>query len=248
MLQRPVSAQTKIIGDKVDAIRMHLVDVRDGARAIGTLPGRRRRRSRRISSMPSRTRSKRRKRCFGRSPTRPPRQRSREAWQVERTLFDESQQFFAEYVELLTGLALRDSGFDEGISDIADRLYRNGYVGWFSLTIPAHKPPNTLTRSRFIHLGFPDWTPWALPLAAFDVGRLELDKTGRSAFVKTKIDAGFRPDRCREGHGRHDRDVPFRPGLRVGDRHPVRSRSGIPGTAHGHPQGAGDPGNAAEPR
>ena len=114
------------------------------------------------------------------------------AWQQQRTLFAESQQFFAEYVELLTGLALRDSGFDRGIAEISDALIRRGIAGWYSLTIPSHKPPEALTRSGFIHLGFPEWSPWALPLAAFDVGRLESRKGDLPAFVTARVDAGFR--------------------------------------------------------
>ena len=92
-------------------------------------------------------------------------------------IYGESQEIFREYVDLLGGLALRDSGFDEGICRIADELIRAcasrlPEFGWNSLTIPARQEALKMTMARIIRLGFPEWTIWTLPLAAHELGHV----------------------------------------------------------------------------
>lgn len=91
-----------------------------------------------------------------------------------------SELIFSEYVEFLGGLALRDAGLDEGICRIADELMRScGSVGitqWSALTIPASKEASTLARS--IRMGFPEWTIWAVPLTAHELGQVVIREPG----------------------------------------------------------------------
>lgn len=81
---------------------------------------------------------------------------------------------FSEYVDLLGGLALRDAGLDEGICRLADELITSwgsfGQTRWNALTIPANQEAVTLARS--IRMGFPEWTLWAVPLTAHELGQL----------------------------------------------------------------------------
>jgi hypothetical protein len=72
----------------------------------------------------------------------------REAWEeFTKTVYTDSQPLFAEYVDLLSGLALRDTGsgfekFDKDIYRLADDLLSkwasDESVDWGSVTIPAY--------------------------------------------------------------------------------------------------------------
>jgi hypothetical protein len=97
-------------------------------------------------------------------------------WEFEKELTTQSDPLFAEYVDLLRGLALRESGIELGICELADRLLegcdRVAGAPWKSVAIPSSRGPSELTPAQIIRLGFPEWTIWALPLAAYEFGRL----------------------------------------------------------------------------
>jgi hypothetical protein len=99
---------------------------------------------------------------------------SASAWAEYLKILPKAQEVFAEYVDLLAGLALRDSGYDRGICRIADELVhtfgRHGDIRWNSLTIPARRDALDMTMARIIRMGFPEWTLWALPLVAYGFG------------------------------------------------------------------------------
>jgi hypothetical protein len=88
----------------------------------------------------------------------------------------ESQPVLTEYVEFLGGLALRHTGLDAGVCQIADELLstvdRIERTGSGSLTIPARHEAMTAEVARIIRLGYPEWTIWALPLVAHQFGHL----------------------------------------------------------------------------
>lgn len=120
-----------------------------------------------------------------------------EAWREYTNIISEKNQLiFSEYFEFLGGLALRDAGLEEGICRIADELMRGcGSVGiteWSALTIPASKEASTLARS--IRMRFPEWTIWAVPLTAHELGHVvirdpgspDLEKYVRSQFPRSK--------------------------------------------------------------
>lgn len=126
-----------------------------------------------------------------------------EAWKAYRDdIRDQSDALFSEYVEFLGGLALRDTGLGgllpevvlEGEADneeaeynrdvcaMADELIRQiYYIGsntlWHSMAVPGRAGPTVLTASRLVRLGFPDWTVWSVPLAAYQFGLVVVDQT-----------------------------------------------------------------------
>jgi hypothetical protein len=79
---------------------------------------------------------------------------------------------FAEYIEFLGGLALRDTGFDAGISQVAEELMRTYSPDRKNpdqaLAIPARRRTVAMTLPRIIRVTFPDWTIWALPSTAHE--------------------------------------------------------------------------------
>jgi len=84
---------------------------------------------------------------------------------------NESQRIFTEYVEFLGGLALRDTGFDTGISHVAEELVQrySAKRKWLDpIAIPTHQQAVVMTLSRIIRVTFPDWTIWSLPSTAFE--------------------------------------------------------------------------------
>jgi hypothetical protein len=85
---------------------------------------------------------------------------------------------FAEYVDLVGGLALRRHGYDEGVCRMADDVLRKLsaaiYPPWQSWTIPAREEARTKTLASIIRLGFPEWTIWAVPLGAHEFAHVLL--------------------------------------------------------------------------
>lgn len=89
----------------------------------------------------------------------------------------DGEQLFAEYVDFLGGLALRNTGIDEGVCYMADELLEqchrmSGNILWHSMTVPARRMPPETTIARMIRLGFPEWTIWAVPLGAHEFGHV----------------------------------------------------------------------------
>src|SRR5205085_5768616 len=108
----------------------------------------------------------------------------RRAWQdYISTGFERKRVVFAEYVDFLGGLALRDTGFDRGICRLADELIRScgrswprDTPQWQSLTIPTSQETMSKTLAELIRMGFPEWTFWAIPLTAHALGQVLVDK------------------------------------------------------------------------
>lgn len=125
----------------------------------------------------------------------------KEAWEeYSRTVFRESNAVFCEYLDFLSGLALRDTGLDQGMCRIADRLLRNGAnlpddFTWNSLTIPAQREALQATLAKIVRLGFPEWTIWALPLAGHEFGHVAVTIKKIESFVSQR--ARTEPERHR---------------------------------------------------
>ncbi len=82
------------------------------------------------------------------------------------------------------GLTLRDTGFDEDVCKMGDELIKASLPtlseeDWHSLTIPAHRESPAASPARIIRLGFPEWTIWALPLAAHEFGHVMAKQSKR---------------------------------------------------------------------
>jgi hypothetical protein len=99
----------------------------------------------------------------------------RAAWtKYHDRLYVSSERLFEEYVDLVSGVALRDTGFDRGIARLAEGLLKAcgpiGTYNWNTLTIPAREETLAVTAARIVRLGFPEWTIWTLPLTAYELG------------------------------------------------------------------------------
>ncbi len=100
-------------------------------------------------------------------------------WARYTSVYAMSQQIFRACLELIGGLALRDKLLDERICQFADELIASCAkamlkYGW--LTVPAQHEALSRTLARVIHLRFPEWTIWTLPLSAHEYGHVALDE------------------------------------------------------------------------
>lgn len=89
---------------------------------------------------------------------------------------------FQEFVELIGGLAFRDRTQDEWFFKTADHLMRVCAQqvqdhSYRTVALPGMHDTIRSGLAQLIRLRFPDWTVWALPLAAFGFGRTYI--TGR---------------------------------------------------------------------
>jgi hypothetical protein len=114
------------------------------------------------------------------------------AWErYSAMVYRESSTIFCEYLDFLSGLALRDTGLDQGMCRIADRLLRDGgrlpdNFTWDSLTIPTQREALQATLAKIVRLGFPEWTIWALPLAVHEFGHVAVTIDKVKEFVSQR--------------------------------------------------------------
>jgi hypothetical protein len=102
------------------------------------------------------------------------------AWaEYHQAVLQDREHAFTEYVDLMSGFALREAGLDREICRIADTLVNaygpTGKAKWNSLTVPAHHETLGATMAQIIRLGFPEWTIWALPMAATQFGYVVME-------------------------------------------------------------------------
>ena len=93
-------------------------------------------------------------------------------WQRFLELEAQCRRLFVDYLDLLRGIALRDSGLDDGLCRIADGLVGEldtfGKAPWESITIPAGQELRDDPVTGFVRIGFPEWSVWTLPLTAVE--------------------------------------------------------------------------------
>jgi hypothetical protein len=116
----------------------------------------------------------------GRESGSPPQAATNADWDKFRELVGNRERLsvFQEYVDVAGGLSLRGNGMDEQFCAMADWLsdHWNRVIGlpyWFS--IPARDEARLMTHI-IVPVGFPEWTIWAVPLFAHEVGRIFVDK------------------------------------------------------------------------
>jgi hypothetical protein len=147
----------------------------------------------------------------GRPATNDPRS-GFDAWARYIGVYTKSQQVFRACMELMGGLALRDKLLDERIYQFADEMIANCAeamlrYGW--LTVPAQQEALSRTLARVIHLRFPEWTIWSLPLTAYEYGHVALDEM---------------PDLSEFVHEEARRLLELPPGTRLDDDDPLLPR------------------------
>jgi hypothetical protein len=125
-----------------------------------------------------------------------------DAWQDYRKVLITCHEIFAEYIDLIRGVLLRDAGLDQDLCRIADTLIKTWHFAdhaWSSLSIPAEGERPGMSTAQLIRLGFPEWTIWSLPLIAREFGHVFAQKRER---VKTDIkdaiaqNVATKPDLC----------------------------------------------------
>jgi hypothetical protein len=116
----------------------------------------------------------------GRERDKPPQEATPTHWETFRALVGDRERLsvFKEYVDVAGGLSLRGHGMDEQFCAMADWLSEHwtrviGLPYWFS--IPARDEARLMTHI-IIPVGFPEWTIWAVPLFAHEVGCIFVDK------------------------------------------------------------------------
>lgn len=104
-------------------------------------------------------------------------------WDEVRQIDEDSQKIFTEYIEFLSGLAMRGAGLDSEICNFADNLISQiteypilkGPIK-YSLTIPARHEARENSPAGLIRVGFPEWTIWTLPLVISEYGYILVRK------------------------------------------------------------------------
>jgi hypothetical protein len=105
----------------------------------------------------------------------------RAAWRRYIEINSESQKIFLEYVDLMSGLAIRDKELDSRICWIADELVMQCAVDYtftadlISLTVLAQQEALNRSMARILRLRFPEWTVWSLPLIAHEFGHVLIE-------------------------------------------------------------------------
>lgn len=106
------------------------------------------------------------------------------------------ERLFSEYVDFLGGLALRNTGIDNGTCYMADELLRTchrfgGMSLWHSMTVPSRRSPPETTLVRIIRLGFPEWTIWAVPIGAHEYGHMVVSQNEELKRASDKLRASL---------------------------------------------------------
>jgi hypothetical protein len=99
------------------------------------------------------------------------------AWAAYATCYAGCREIFADYVDLVRGVLVRDAGLDADLCLIADQLVGSwpftGYT-WQSLSIPTTHDGAEKSKASLIRLGFPEWSIWSLPLVAREFGHVSV--------------------------------------------------------------------------
>jgi hypothetical protein len=117
------------------------------------------------------------------------------AWNEYAKFHERCEGVFAEYVDLVRGVLVRDAGLDRDLCRIGDQLVRlwgrfKDYH-WQSFTIPAATERGGMSAARLIRIGFPEWSVWSLALTAHEFGHVFASKHDRMRkFVDDNVTIG----------------------------------------------------------
>jgi hypothetical protein len=99
--------------------------------------------------------------------------RRMEQWgEYDHLLRDMAEPVFAEYVDFLGGLTVRDTGLDDRICEMTDVLLTRRFksVTRRTLPLPARRAALGHALDTVVLLGFPEWSVWGVPLVGHEVG------------------------------------------------------------------------------
>ncbi|MGW4210986.1 hypothetical protein ACWEIJ_23555 [Lentzea sp. NPDC004789] len=92
--------------------------------------------------------------------------------EYDQLLRDMAEPVFAEYVDFLGGLTVRDTGLDDRICEMTDALLTRRFksVTTRTLPLPARRAALGRALDTVVLLGFPEWSVWGIPLVGHEVG------------------------------------------------------------------------------
>jgi len=86
-------------------------------------------------------------------------------------LEDKARPLFAEYVDFVGGLAVRENALEDRVCQMTDVLLRElPHVTANALAVPARQAALSTIMKSVIKVGFPEWTVWGIPLVGHEVG------------------------------------------------------------------------------
>lgn len=126
----------------------------------------------------------------------------RALWEAyERLLRLEVRPLFVEYVDFIGGLTVRDTALDDGVCEMTDTLLRSFLdLTKNALSVPSRQAAISSAMNSVIKLGFPEWTAWAVPLVAHEVGLSVADDRNNEKvqdFLTDHVGAGRSPGEVR---------------------------------------------------
>jgi len=100
----------------------------------------------------------------------------RKIWSDLKELHHQScRGLFADYVDLLSGMVLRDTHLDDMICTITDEFMTE--LASPRLVLPGRRSELPTVFKDLVKIGFPEWTIWDVPLAAHHAGAWKADLT-----------------------------------------------------------------------
>lgn len=91
--------------------------------------------------------------------------------EFDKLLKEQAKPLFAEYVEFIGGLAMRDNRLEDRVCQMTDELLKElSDVTRYALTVPARQAALSAIMTSVIKVGFPEWTVWGIPLAGHEAG------------------------------------------------------------------------------
>jgi hypothetical protein len=102
-----------------------------------------------------------------------------DTWKHYSHVLTESRTLLREGLEIIGTLAIRNKGLDAKILHVADELIRDCLtlsIGTLDYYLTVHGLDETFMASKayIIHMRFPEWTIWDLPLIAHELGRVSI--------------------------------------------------------------------------
>ncbi|MER6958395.1 hypothetical protein [Streptomyces sp. NPDC000618] len=95
----------------------------------------------------------------------------RSVWvQYETLVSGQCDELFADYVDFLGGLTLRDTALDGQVCTIADGLLAEILLDQKRLALPSRRGTLRSALDYLVRLRFPEWTIWELPFVAHELG------------------------------------------------------------------------------
>jgi len=98
-----------------------------------------------------------------------------QVWTGLRELHDRNcRALFADYVDLLSGMVLRDTHLDDEICEITYDFLTE--LGSPRLVLPSRRSELPTMFKDLVKIGFPEWTIWDVPMAAHHAGQWRADQ------------------------------------------------------------------------